>query len=183
MGAWISLDSETHLADSDFGALVDEACQVLGVDNDSSPHEAALHPRFLGTKVALFPLADIALLFEFPESLLEEFPQGSWFPVEWKRSEDLMRINVPDMRRAATLIVQGVWVGTVEWSSGEVGKKIVVVGSAAEDLPGLLLEDDFWSPPPLELRRVGDDRRDLDKALRAAKRAEERRAKDAASPP
>lgn len=182
VGAWVRLDVETHQPAPDLGVLVGEACQVLALDNDDSPREVALHPQFLGTKISLFPRAEVTILYEFAESLSKEFPEGSWFPVEWKRREDLMALSVPDTRRAATLIVQGVLVGDVNWESGQEGQSIVVVGSAAEDLPELLLQEDFWAAPPwFEFRRVGDDRRDLDKALREAKRAEERKAKDAAS--
>ncbi len=126
--------------------------------------------------MVLFSRSEVATLMEWGPSDGEEIPDGSWFPLAWKRSADVITWAVPDSRRAATLVVQGAYGGKVSWAFDG---GIVVLNSAAEELLGLLAQDAFWQGPILRLRRVGDDRRDLDKAMRGAKRSEERKAKDA----
>lgn len=178
-GAWIALDDSTLEADESFGLLVDVKCQVTALERDNDPRDFALRPQFLGAEVVLLSSSDAVALSETDPT--EGDPtDASWFPLRWERGGEVLALSTPDARRAATLVVQGAWPGDVSWAfdGGD-----VLLKSAAEELPKMLADDDFWARQTFRFRRVGDDRRALDKALRAAERAEERKAKDAAKEP
>jgi hypothetical protein len=178
-GAWIGID-ERGRDDPDFGVHVDAACvlSVTGADPKDAPPAVTLHPKFLASGdagVMLLERSEVAQLLEWkPDD--PSAPPAGWVPMHYNRDGDQIALESPDHRRIATLIVNGGIEGAVHWSSSDSGYN-VVEGDAAAILARLRDSGFFERDDPALLRRVGNDRRALDRALRQAQRDEERRAR------
>jgi hypothetical protein len=180
-GAWIGLD-ELGRDDPDFGVHVAADCTlvVAAADPNDPPPDAPLHPRFVGSGdggMLLIGRDEVARLLEWKPDDPDAPPSG-WVPLRWRRDGDSLEIESPDHRRIATLIVNGGLDGAVHWSSPDSGYNLVK-GDAVSARQQLHDNDFFDGDDPTFLRRVGDDRRALDRALQRAKREEDRRAKAA----
>jgi hypothetical protein len=176
-GAWIGLDDDTG-APVDVGFLVARDCTTTLVEtHEGKPRETAFSPRFAGgsgTFLVFVRSEDAAHLFE------GRAPQHSgWYPFEWDFAEggdegDVLSLRAPDHRRIATLIVNGALDGMTTWNRNECAN--FVYGDEAQIATALHRAVSFMPRPDMRLRRVGQTRRDLDRAIARATRAEARAA-------
>ena len=185
-GAWIALDADSG-AHEDAGFVVDGACTLTLVEeHEGKPRELRFTPRFAsarGAQLVLFGHEDAAPLIE-PQAPAK----AGWYPFEWRRNDDVLVLRAPDHRRIATLVVNGALDGTVTWGENE--GHVFVTGDAASITAAL--SDGRVSfgggEGGARAARVGEGRRDLDRALARQKReheralAREKRAQDQARP-
>jgi hypothetical protein len=172
-GAWIGIEDDG--ADADTGVLIDAACRVTLIPGDPGPDDAevTLAPRFLPEHaVVLFAEADVAAAVG--DDMPPTAQKDAWLPFRWSRSGDLLELEAPDHRRIATLIVNGAFDGVAHWDGASSGYN-VMRGGPAEIRARLAQSSLFGDDDPIRLRRVGDDRKDVDRALKKALRARERR--------
>lgn len=164
-GAWIALDSDTRDAE-DAGFVVALDCALTLVEwHDGQWRETRFEPRHArsrGDALVFFSAREAAPVLE-----LEPVPEG-WYPFEWRRNDDRLVLRQPDHRRIATLIVNGAIEGRTTWSRDEGHNVVLGDGAAiAAALQGAFAFDDEGA---LHARRVGEDRRALDRALARAGR-------------
>ena len=171
-GAWIALDADSGRHE-DAGFVVDGACALTLVEiHQGKPRELAFTPRFArarGKQVVLFASGEAA-------RMLEQDPpeKPGWYPFEWRRHDDVLVLRAPDHRRIATLVVNGALDGSVSWSKNDAF--VFVAG----DPPAIAqaLDDErvsFGGEGGARAQRVGEARRDLDRALERAQREAKRR--------
>jgi hypothetical protein len=171
-GAWIAID-ESGRDDGDFGIVVHDDCGVESRDH-GNPHPAKPplpHPAFFQTgkskSLAFIGAADALDLIAAPTSDEGEKPSTGYVVLAWTREGDRMSLRQVDHRRVATLIVQGAVPGKVNWQS-ESTSSTLIGGD-----PNLVAEifnryDFFEQSAPFSLRRVGDDAKALERALKRA---------------
>ena len=170
-GAWIGLDADSG-APEDAGFMVTPDCATTMVEtHQGKRRETRFSPRFAsagGTNLVFVGPEDAAKLFEGapPE-------RAGWYPYAWRRSGDVMALRPPDHRRIATLIVNGAIEGTTTWNRND-GENFVF-GDAQAIAAALRGPVGFRDEPGFRLRRVGDTRRDLDRAIDRATRSASQR--------
>lgn len=180
-GAWIALDTDTG-AREDAGFVVaavparadaatGDCALTLVEEHEGKPRELRFTPRFAsarGAQLVLFGHEDAARMLE-PDAP----PKAGWYPFEWRRSGDVLVLRAPDHRRIATLVVNGALDGSVSWGDNEgfvfVAGDAVAIAKALDD--GRVA---FGGEGGTRAARVGDDRRDLDRALARRQREHER---------
>jgi hypothetical protein len=167
-GAWIALDADSG-AHEDTGFVVAGDCTVTLVEeHEGKPRELVFTPRFAsarGAQLVLFGHEDAAPLIA-PQAPAKP----GWYPFEWRRSDDVLVLRAPDHRRIATLVVNGALDGTVSWDDDD--KFVFVTGDAAAITAAL--GDGRVSfgggEGGARAARIGEGRRDLDRALARQKR-------------
>jgi hypothetical protein len=87
--------------------------------------------------------------------------------LSWNRDGERMSMRQADHRRVATLIVQGALPGKVNWQSDTAST--VIVGGEANVVADTFNRYDFFEGGGgFTLRRVGDDAKALDRAVKRA---------------
>ncbi|HVF34942.1 MAG TPA: hypothetical protein VND91_06430 [Candidatus Saccharimonadia bacterium] len=169
-GAWIGLDDDDR-AHADAGMHVADDCTTTVVETHAGKtRESTLVPRFLTVGeagIVLYPHADVARVLDWKADTAQ--PAGGWWPLEWRRSGKRLVLHLPDHRRIATLIVNGALDGEAHWTSGDSGYN-VLRGDAGAIRERLVEDALFDRDREIELERVGDGRRDLDRAIERARR-------------
>jgi len=169
-GAWIGLDDGDG-AHADAGVYVSDDCTTTVVETHiGATRTSTLVPRFLPVGeagIVLYPHAEVARVLDWKSDTPQ--PTGGWWPLEWRRSSKRLVLNLPDHRRIATLIVNGALDGEAHWTSGDSGYN-VLRGDAAAIRERLVDDKLFNRDHDIEFERVGDARRDLDRAIERARR-------------
>ena len=174
-GAWIGLDADSGEAE-DAGFLIEHDCATTMVETHQGKLRATrFSPRFAtagGAKLVFIGPEDAARLFEGapPE-------RSGWYPFAWRRNGDVLALSPPDHRRIATLIVNGAIDGTTTWNRHDGAN--FVFGDAQAIAAALRGPVAFRDEAGFRLRRVGDTRRELDRAIERATRASAQRAERA----
>ena len=171
-GAWIAVD-EAGRDDADFGIVVHEDCGVESREK-GNPHPAKPplpHPAFFltskGTALAFLGAADAFELIDAPVADGERRPDGGFVVLSWDREGDRMNMRQADHRRVATLIVQGALPGKVTWQSDNAST--VIVGGEPNVVADAFNRYDFFEGGGgFGLRRVGDDAKALERAIKRA---------------
>lgn len=168
-GAWIGLDDDDR-AHADAGMYVANDCTTTVVETHAgATRTTTLAPRFLpigDAGVVLYPHAEVARVLDWKADTPQ--PSGGWWPLEWRRSGKRLVLNLPDHRRIATLIVNGALDGEAHWTSGDSGYN-VLRGDATAIRERLVDDGLFDRDRDIALERVGDRRRDLDRAIDRAR--------------
>jgi hypothetical protein len=177
VGAWLARE-ERPAEPADFGLVVHADCTVESRDakHGKRPASGPLpRLRFLheaaGDEVALIDTGAAFDLVDVKRS--EDMPAGSFMAFAWKVESNALTLRQIDDRRVATLIVQGAIQGTAQAKHHNRGTEIAnAVEEDAAATANLFRAYDLFSDKPLEFKRVGEDAKALERALRpAAKKA------------
>lgn len=181
-GAWIAVD-EAGRDDPDFGIVVQNDCGVESREK-GNPHPAKPplpHPAFFqgnnGKQLVFLGAADAFDLIAAPSADGDKPPVG-YVVLAWSREGERMNMRQADHRRVATLIVQGALPGKVNWQNDGSTSTVIVGGDPNAVAQAFGTYDFFEGGGGFSLRRVGDDAKALERALkRAAGQKSERKRK------
>ena len=152
-----------------FGVFIDEACKFEVYDRERSLAEAPrpISPKFF-PGVVLIESKDVAKITDARADQKENFPIG-WLPFAWQREDDELKLDAPDHRRIATLIVNGALDGETHWWSADSGANRLR-GDADKQAQLLSTTKLFARGQPIVLRHVADERKEFERALERAHR-------------
>jgi len=168
-GAWIALDDQGR-EESDFGVWVHDDCGVESREKGKArpaqqplPHLATFAGN--GRPYVMVTVADARTLLG-EETRDEQMPDDALLFFRWSRDEQLLTLQQPDHRRVATLVVQGAVPGRVRWENN--GGSSLLTGDADQIADALRRMDLVDDGEALRFKRVGDDGRALDRAIKRA---------------
>ena len=171
-GAWIAVD-EAGRDDGDFGIVVHDDCGVESREK-GNPHPAKPplpKPAFFqangGKQLVFLGAADAFDLIAAPSADGEK-PSVGYVVLAWTREGERMNMRQADHRRAATLIVQGALPGKVNWQNDGSTSTVIVGGDPTSVADAFGRYDFFEGGGGFSLRRVGDDVKALERALKRA---------------
>jgi len=170
-GAWIAVD-EAGRDDADFGIVVHPDCGVESREK-GNPHPAKPplpKPAFFqgsnGKQLVFLGAADAFELIAAPSNEGDQPPVG-YVVLAWTREGERMNMKQADHRRVATLVVQGALPGKVNWQS-ENTSTVIIGGEPNAVAEAFGRYDFFEGGGGFSLRRVGDDVKALERALKRA---------------
>ena len=173
LGAWIAIEDDGQEA-PDFGVLVHSDCTLesRGKDGAHPAHPPLPHAQFFsgaGKDLVLIPTADAYELAEVkPDEKTDN--KAGFIVFAWQRHGDVLELQAPDHRYVANLIVNGAVHGRTLWNGVDQATSVsnFLSGDDAAIAQVLTHFDLFGEVKAMRLRRVGDDAKTLNRALRAA---------------
>jgi len=172
-GAWIAIEDDGREA-SDFGVIVHADCTLesRGKDGAHPAHPPLPHAQFFsgaGKDLVLIPTSDA---YELAEVKPDEktYDKAGFIFFAWRRHGDVLELQAPDHRYVANLIVNGAVHGRTLWNSeGQAASTYNFLSGDDAAIAQMLTRFDlFGEVKAMRLRRVGDDEKALNRALRAA---------------
>jgi hypothetical protein len=160
-GAWIGLDADTGEAE-DAGFLIAADCATTMIErHEGKLRETHFSPRFAQVDAT-------RIVFVGHEEAASQYKQdpparAGWYPFAWERHGEVLALHPPDHRRIATLIVNGALEGATTWDRDEGANFVHGDAQAIERaLRGPL---GFDGGDGFRMRRVGEDRKALERAI------------------
>lgn len=173
-GAWVAQDESKPNEPTDFGVLIHADCSIESRSKGVKHPASGALPKLTfataaGEELMLIDTVAALDLAELKPGDDEHKPSG-YVAFAFKREGAIVELRSVDDRRVATLIVQGAVQGTthVEHSNRNTEISNLVKEDAAGTARVLASYDLFDREDKMRFRRVGDDARALDRAVKAA---------------
>jgi hypothetical protein len=172
LGAWIAVEDDGQDA-ADFGLLVHNDCTLesRGKDGAHPAHPPLPHLQFFTGAGKQLVLLTTPAAYELAEVKPDKSYDMTGFMIfAWQRHGDVLELQAPDHRHVANLIVNGAVHGRTLWDNKDQVATVYNFLSGDEAAIEQLLThtDLFGDTKSMRLRRVGNDDKALNRALRAA---------------